>query len=47
MVFARLHIICGNCGNGDKEEFENRIEDGQIYISCQNCATLHTLEVAA
>lgn len=53
MVMARLHVICGNCGNGDKREFRIRIntepqdpEDPQtrVYLSCKNCHTLHALD---
>lgn len=53
MARAKLHIICGNCGCND--EFKFRIEPKgldmgngefkpEVYISCQNCSTLHSLE---
>jgi RNase P subunit RPR2 len=51
MVMACIHIICGNCGNGDKSEmefevkrdfleFEDRTED-DASITCKNCGTIH------
>lgn len=52
MANAKLHIICGNCGQNDM--FEHRIsieidddteEERQVvYIACNNCGTLHDLE---
>lgn len=52
MTNAKLHIICGNCGQNDM--FEHRIsievdddtnEKRQVvYIACNNCGTLHDLE---
>lgn len=55
MVCARLHIICGNCGNGDGDMFEYEINkdgldygdgtfDDAVYIWCKNCGTLHSLD---
>ena len=52
MVMAVLHLICGNCGcNNDWEwrHISKEVDDGEIitdedvYISCKNCATLHSL----
>ena len=54
MVMAKLHVICGNCGSSDDFEFQydpkgNDISDEEekyepaVYISCQNCGTLHDL----
>jgi hypothetical protein len=52
MANAKLHIICGNCGQNDM--FEHRIsieidddtnEERQVvHIACNNCGTLHYLE---
>lgn len=52
MVMAKLHIICGNCGcnNLFKYEIDIDYDDDKecnyprVYISCENCATLHSLE---
>lgn len=50
MVRARLHLICGNCGNADKDLFVAEYEKGDeltdptIYIECKNCGTIHDLE---
>lgn len=55
MVRARLHIICGNCGNGDPNMFRQWVEreahdlDGEhfqdgAYLTCLNCTTLHSLD---
>ena len=47
MVRARLHVICGNCGCSDEfkvirpSEFED--DELEVYISCKNCSTLHSL----
>ena len=54
MVMARIHIICGNCGNGNGDDFEYEInpeghdfgDDGfkpAVWIWCKNCSTLHDL----
>jgi hypothetical protein len=53
MVMARLHIICGNCGCNDMWEWEHKpkidgedgeiIDDEDVYLSCRNCATLHSI----
>lgn len=55
MVMARLHVICGNCGCNDAFEYSINpegldITEGDepkfkptVTISCNNCATLHTL----
>lgn len=52
MAHARLHIICGNCGNKDMLKYsiqkqlndETEEEYDMVYISCKNCGTLHDLE---
>lgn len=58
MVNAKLHIICGNCGQDLKEpgmatreyvpieldpETGEVINSATVYISCKNCATLHSI----
>lgn len=51
MVMARLHLICGNCGNGDKEMMELSISENLfaeeerygISLCCTNCSTIHSL----
>jgi uncharacterized Zn finger protein len=52
MVMAKLHIICGNCGSNDMfeykidkdaKDFGDRFEEG-VYIKCDNCGTLHSLD---
>lgn len=54
MVRARLHIICGNCGeiatNTNPDNLSRTLlklrvdkQDGEIYVFCDNCATLHCL----
>lgn len=52
MVMARLHLICGNCGCNDDWEWEHVPEesdedeiltDEDVYISCRNCSTLHSI----
>jgi DNA-directed RNA polymerase subunit M/transcription elongation factor TFIIS len=49
MVMARLHVICGNCGNGDKDLFEwehkqkTADELETVYVRCLNCVTLHDI----
>lgn len=52
MARARLHIICGNCGCND--EFVYKIDlkgrdfgdhfKPAVYIVCNNCSTLHSLD---
>lgn len=46
MVMARLHIICGNCG--DATSFTYKTQDNEegewVYLLCNNCGTLHNLE---
>ena len=48
MVKARLHIICGNCGNseGFKYEIEKDEELGypSVSIKCPDCSTIHYLD---
>lgn len=53
MVMARLHIICGNCGCNDMFDWRyepkaNDMGDGTfqdgVYLSCNNCATIHDLD---
>lgn len=54
MAHAKLHIICGNCGGTEfyfridpqghditKEEEEY---EPAVFISCENCSTLHDLD---
>jgi hypothetical protein len=52
MVMAKLHVICGNCGANDMFNWKiepkgNCDNEGReypdVYISCDNCATLHSL----
>ena len=52
MVMARLHLICGNCGCSDMWEWRHQekltdegelIDDENVYLSCRNCSTLHSL----
>lgn len=53
MANARLHIICGNCGNGDKKYFSFEIvkdfidyggrQEDDVLIKCKNCCTIHVL----
>lgn len=49
MVKARLHLICGNCGNDDKDLFYAEYYEGDelteptIYVKCNNCGTVHDL----
>ena len=52
MARARLHLICGNCGCNDEWEWEHakeieiasdEFEPEDVYLSCKNCATLHSL----
>ena len=48
MVRARLHLICGNCGNseGFKHEIKKDEELGHLSVSikCPDCATIHWLD---
>ena len=52
MAHAKLHIICGNCGCNHMFEYHISIEINDItdeeeqcvYLSCNNCNTLHALE---
>lgn len=52
MARARLHLICGNCGCNDewewkhveREEVECEVMvDEDVYLTCRNCGTLHSL----
>ena len=55
MVMARLHVICGNCGApAENMDFKidpegHDVTDEEIefkpavFISCNNCATIHDL----
>lgn len=52
MARARLHLICGNCGCNNewewrhihKETAEGEVmQDEDVYLSCNNCGTLHSL----
>lgn len=56
MVHARLHLICGNCGCGDAWEWQHKekeeddgevMTDEDVFITCLNCATLHSLNSKA
>ena len=52
MAHARLHMICGNCGANDMFEYEIGVdidddtdeEKLTVYIICNNCNTLHSLD---
>lgn len=52
MAHAKLHIICGNCGQNDMFDYEivNEIDDDtnepyqRVSIGCNNCHTLHDLD---
>jgi hypothetical protein len=52
MAHARLHMICGNCGQNDMFDYristeinDNTNEKYQlVYIGCNNCNTLHVLD---
>lgn len=52
MANAKLHIICGNCGQNDMFGYEivEEISDdtnlpyNRVLIYCNNCNTLHDLE---
>jgi len=51
MVMAKLHIICGNCGNSDRDLFEWEYHQGDseidrpegVNLFCNNCGTLHDI----
>lgn len=56
MVNAKLHIICGNCGQDltvpgeatwryiPAEVYEDEVlASATVYITCENCATIHSL----
>lgn len=53
MAHAKLHVICGNCGGTefsftinpkghDITDTEEKYEPA-VFISCENCSTLHDL----
>lgn len=46
MVAAKLHVICGNCG--ESEMFLWKLtEDGKyryVYLICENCDTIHDID---
>jgi hypothetical protein len=52
MANAKLHIICGNCGQNDMFDYKivSDIDDDTneeyqtVYIGCNNCNTLHVLD---
>ena len=52
MANAKLHIICGNCGQNNMFDYEiiEEIDDDthepyqRVSIACNNCHTLHDLE---
>jgi hypothetical protein len=52
MAYAKLHIICGNCGCNNDFEYRVDIELDDdtlvpfetVYIYCNNCSTLHHLD---
>ena len=54
MVRARLHVICGNCGNAEPNYFEyshqecfadneEELTSTETTITCKNCSTIHWL----
>ena len=52
MARARLHLICGNCGCNDEWEWSHvperevgcdEFEGEDVYLSCRNCGTLHSI----
>ena len=54
MVRARLHIVCGNCGNSELNYFEyshqsyftdneDILVSNETCIVCKNCSTIHHL----
>lgn len=52
MANAKLHIICGNCGQNDMFDYNIKTEINDdtdqeyqvVYIGCNNCNTLHILD---
>ncbi len=52
MAHAKLHMICGNCGQNDMFDYNisTEIDDDTeeeyqvVYIGCNNCHTLHVLD---
>jgi len=55
MVMAKLHIICGNCGQNDMFEYEIVVDSDfdkndieyeyqRVSICCRNCNTIHSLD---
>ena len=44
----RLHIICGFCGSNDDFKFCIEFDDDRqsqvVYVTCQNCACLTSLD---
>ena len=52
MVMARLHIICGNCGNNEYLSYEidrhgrdcGDSFEPSVFIRCGNCSTIHALD---
>lgn len=46
MVNARLHIICGNCGENKTFTYKIYKEDEEecVSIVCENCFTIHDLD---
>ena len=54
MVIAKLHVICGNCGESDMWKFKidttgHDVTDTKpefepaVYITCGNCSTVHDI----
>ena len=52
MAHAKLHMICGNCGQNDMFDYKivTDVDDDTgekyqvVYIGCDNCSTLHNLD---
>jgi hypothetical protein len=52
MANAKLHMICGNCGQNDMFDYHISLEINDVteeeqqvvYIGCNNCNTLHVLD---
>lgn len=52
MAHAKLHMICGNCGQNNMFEYHistemndvTEEEEQVVYIACDNCNTLHVLD---
>ncbi len=52
MAHAKLHMICGNCGQNNMFDYHisTEIDDDNyeayhiVYIGCNNCGTLHVLD---